>query len=57
MQHKNLKLEKPDKPKKEGGGMVVDLKFLVLDYLSGIFGFITKFLYGIVIMKLIEFAS
>ena len=47
--------EKPDKPKKEGGGMP---KFKVpgAGLLSGIFGFITKFLYGIVIMKLIEFA-
>jgi len=46
--------EKPDKPKKEGGGMP---KFKVpgAGLLSGIFGFITKFLYGIVIMKLIEF--
>jgi len=46
--------EKPDKPKKEGGGMP---KFKVpgAGLLSGIFGFITKFIYGIVIMKLIEF--
>ena len=46
--------EKPDEPKKEGGGMP---KFKVpgAGLLSGIFGFITKFLYGIVIMKLIEF--
>ena len=47
-------IEKPDEPKKEGGGMP---KFKVpgAGLLSGIFGFITKFLYGIVIMKLIEF--
>ena len=46
--------EKPDKPKKEGDGMP---KFKVpgAGLLSGIFGFITKFLFGIVIMKLIEF--
>ena len=46
---------KPDEPKKEGGGMP---KFKVpgAGLLSGIFGFITKFLYGVVIMKLIEFA-
>ena len=48
------KTEKPDKPKKKGGGMP---KFKVpgVGLLDGIFGFITKFLYGIVIMKLIEF--
>ena len=48
------KTEKPDKPKKKGGGMP---KFKVrgAGLLDGIFGFITKFLYGIVIMKLIEF--
>ena len=47
-------IEKPDEKKKEGGGMP---KFKVpgAGLLSGIFGFITKFLYGIVIMKLIEF--
>ena len=46
-------IEKPDKPKKEGGGMP---KFKVpgVGLLSGIFGFITKFIYGIVIMKLID---
>ena len=48
-------IEKPDEPKKEGDGMP---KFKVpgAGLLSGIFGFITKFIYGIVIMKLIEFA-
>ena len=47
-------IEKPDEKKKEGGGMP---KFKVpgAGLLSGIFGFITKFLYGIVIIKLIEF--
>ena len=47
--------EKPDEPKKKDGGMP---KFKVpgVGLLSGIFGFITKFIYGIVIMKLIEFA-
>ena len=46
--------EKPDKPKKEGGGMP-KVKVPGAGLLSGIFGFITKFLYGVVIMKLIEF--
>jgi len=48
-------IEKPDEPKKEGDGMP---KFKVpgAGLLSGIFGFITKFIYGIVIMKLIELA-
>ena len=47
-------IEKPDEPKKEGDGMP---KFKVpgAGLLSGIFGFIAKFIYGIVIMKLIEF--
>ena len=47
-------IEKPDKPKKPDDGMP---KFKVpgAGLLSGIFGFITKFIYGIVIMKLIEF--
>ena len=48
-------VEKPDKPKKEGGGMP-NIKVPGVGLLSGIFGFITKFIYGIVIMKLIEFA-
>ena len=46
--------EKPDKPKKEGGGMP-NIKVPGVGLLSGIFGFITKFLYGVVIMKLIDF--
>ena len=46
--------EKPDEKKKEGGGMP-NFKVPGAGLLSGIFGFITKFLYGIVIMKLIEF--
>ena len=46
--------EKPDKPKKEGGGMP-KVKVPGAGLLSGIFGFITKFLYGVVIMKLIDF--
>ena len=47
-------IEKPDKPKKKdsGGG----IKVPGVGLLQGIFGFITKFLYGVVIMKLIEFA-
>ena len=48
-------VEKPDKPKKEGGGMP-NIKVPGVGLLSGVFGFITKFIYGIVIMKLIEFA-
>ena len=46
--------EKPDKPKKESGGFAEKIPGVGL--LQGIFGFITKFLYGVVIMKLIEFA-
>ena len=47
-------IEKPDKPKKKdsGGG----IKVPGVGLLQGIFGFITKFLYGVVIIKLIEFA-
>ena len=48
-------IEKPDKPKKEDDGMP-KFKIPGAGLLSGIFGFITKFIYGIVIMKLIEFA-
>jgi len=48
------KTEKPDKPKKKGGGFP-SIKVPGVGLLDGIFGFITKFLYGIVIMKLIEF--
>ena len=48
-------VEKPDKPKKKGDGMP-KFKIPGAGLLSGIFGFITKFIYGIVIMKLIEFA-
>ena len=47
-------VEKPDNPKKKdsGGG----IKVHGVGLLQGIFGLITKFLYGVVIMKLIEFA-
>ena len=48
-------IEKPDEPKKKGGGMP-QVKVPGVGLLGGIFGFITKFIYGIVIMKLIEFA-
>ena len=48
------KTEKPDKPKKRGGGFP-SIKVPGVGLLDGIFGFITKFLYGIVILKLIEF--
>ena len=55
MQHKKSETEKPDKPKKQdsgdGGGFKVPKCWII----GGIFGFITKFIYGIVIIKLIEF--
>ena len=41
--------EKPDEPKKEGGGGGMNFKVPGAGMLSGIFGFITKFLYGVVI--------
>ena len=47
--------EKPDQPKKEGGGGGGKFKLPGGGFLSGIFGFISKFIYGIVIMKLIDF--
>ena len=47
-------IEKPDEPKKSGG--MPKIKVPGVGLLQGIFGFITKFLYGVVIMKLIEFA-
>ena len=46
-------VEKPDEPKKKSGGFVEKIPGVGL--LSGVFGFITKFLYGVVILKLIEF--
>ena len=49
-----VETEKPDEPKKEGGGMP-NIKVPGVGLLSGVFGFITKFIYGIVILKLIEF--
>ena len=48
------KTEKPDEPKKKGGGMP-QVKVPGVGLLDGIFGFITNFIYGIVIIKLIEF--
>ena len=47
-------VEKPDEPKKSGG--MPKIKVPGVGLLQGIFGFITKFLYGVVIIKLIEFA-
>ena len=46
-------VEKPDEPKKKdsGGG----IKVPGVGLLSGVFGFITKFIYGVVILKLIDF--
>ena len=46
-------VEKPDKPNKDGG--FPPIKVPGVGLLQGIFGFITKFLYGVVILKLIEF--
>ena len=48
--------EKPDQPEKPDGG---DEKFKVpkVGFLSGIFGFLTKFIFGIAIIKLIELAD
>ena len=46
-------IEKPDEPKKDGG--FPPIKVPGVGLLEGIFGFITKFLYGVVILKLIEF--
>ena len=46
-------VEKPDKPKKDGG--FPPIKVPGVGLLQGIFGFITKFLYGVIILKLIEF--
>ena len=48
--------EKPDQPQKPDGG---DQKFKVpkIGFLSGIFGFLTKFIFGIAILKLIELAD
>ena len=52
---KEAATEKPKEKEKDGGGMP-QFKVPGVGLLQGIFGFITKFLYGIVIMKLIEFA-
>ena len=49
-------IEKPDGPNKPDGG---DQKFKVpgVGLLSGIFGFITKFIFGMAVMKLIDLAN
>ena len=49
-------IEKPDKPNKEGGG-IGKVKVPGVGLLSGIFGFLTKFIFGVGIMKLIELAD
>ena len=49
-------IEKPDEPKKEGGG-IGKFKVPGVGFLSGIFGFLTKFIFGVGIMKLIELAD
>ena len=48
--------EKPDQPEKPDGG---NEKFKVpkVGFLSGIFGFMTKFIFGIAILKLIDLAD
>ena len=54
---KEAELEKPDESKKpddDGGGKV---KVPGVGLLSGIFGFLTKFIFGIAIMKLIDLAN
>jgi hypothetical protein len=48
--------EKPDEPKKKDSGDGGGFKVPGVGLLGGIFGFITKFIYGMVIMKLIELA-
>ena len=48
-------IEKPDKQKKQDSGDDGGFKVPGVGLLSGVFGFITKFIYGIVILKLIEF--
>ena len=49
-------IEKPDKPKKEGGSGP-QFKVPGVGLLSGIFGFLTKFIFGIAVLKLIDFAN
>ena len=51
---KEAATEKPKK--KEGGESKLNFKVPGVGLLQGIFGFITKFIYGVVILKLIEFA-
>ena len=50
-------MEKPDDPKKKGGGGIGKVKVPGVGILSGIFGFLTKFIFGVGIMKLIELAD
>ena len=50
-------IEKPDDPKKKGGGGIGKVKVPGVGILSGIFGFLTKFIFGVGIMKLIELAD
>ena len=49
-------IEKPDKPKKEGSSRP-QFKVPGVGLLSGIFGFLTKFIFGIAVLKLIDFAN
>ena len=44
------------KPKKEGGGGGMNFKVPGVGLLSGIFGFISKFLFGALLMKLVDLA-
>ena len=50
-------IEKPDEPKKKGGGDGLKFKVPGVGLLGGIFGFLTKFFFGIAIMKLIDLAD
>jgi len=49
--------EKPKKPQKEDDGGGGGFKIPKIGFLSGIFGFITKFIFGIAILKLIDLAD
>ena len=50
-------IEKPDEPKKPDDGDGLKFKVPGVGLLSGIFGFITKFIFGIAVMKLIDLAN
>ena len=50
-------IEKPDEPKKPDDGDGLKFKVPGVGLLSGIFGFLTKFFFGVAIMKLIDLAD